>query len=199
MSRNTTQDTRNFTIFFLNMYKKLIPECVSYNNNIVWSRDGNETARINYNISTLAGDSFIELNYKVKRYGEEDWKSIQQKIQLETVGCHFGGKRWYFRCTLFRNGEYCGRRVAVLYQAGDYFGCRHCANLTYDSCLQGKKMRVFPWSVLMSEWKADDLYAKVKTRYYKGKPTRKYKRCLKLWHGGPEGTNAEEQLFNSYT
>ena len=171
---------------------------MSYRNNIVWSRHGSEVARVAYSISTLSGDSFIELNYKVMRHGEEEWRPIKQKISLETTPCHFGGNRWYFRCALFRNGEYCGRRVAVLYQAGDYFGCRHCANLTYDSCLQGKKMRGFPWNVLMSEWKADDLYSKVKTKYYMGKPTRKYKRCLELWYRGPEGTNAEEQLFNSY-
>lgn len=196
MSRNTTDSARSFNIFFLNEYKKLEPGCLSYRNNIIWSQNGTETARISYNISTIFNDSYIQLIYKLRHYGEEEWHSFDYKIPLESVPCHFGGIRWYFRCELSKNGKYCGRRVAILYEAGNYFGCRHCADLTYDSCNTKKSMRGFPWKTLTDEWKADEIYGNLWITHYKGKPTRKYRRCLKLW-----GTDkryiqeAEEKLY----
>lgn len=198
MSRDTTDNARSFSIFFLRKHNNLDPGWVYSHRNIVWSRNGSEVARINYSLSTLPDDSYINLSYRVRRWGEEEWRPIDQKIKLETTPCNFGGNRWYFRCSLWKNGVYCGRRVAILYQAGDYFGCRNCADLSYDSCNQAKRMRGFPWKHFINGSKADDLYAKVKVEYYNGKPTRKYKRCLDLWGYETEGSNAEEQLFNSY-
>ena len=198
MSRNTTDNALSFSTFFLHKYRMLVPECQSFNSNVIWYCNGSETARINYNISTITSNSFIELRYKIKRCNDEEWKPIEQKIQLESVQCHFGGKRWYFRCGLSRNGQYCGRRVAVLYQADNYFGCRHCANLSYESCNESKRMRGFPWKTLSDTWKADEIYKTLKRTHYNRKPTRKYRKCLELWGRELEGTNAEEQLFNSY-
>jgi hypothetical protein len=180
----------------LKEHKKLVPECLSYHNNIIWSRNGSETARINYIISTLANDSFIELNYKIRNRGDEDWRSIEQKIRLETVQCYFGGKRWYFRCGLTKNLEYCGRRVAVLYEAGDYFGCRHCADLTYDSCQESKRYRSWPWTTFINMRKAEELYGNIHLTHYKGVPTRKYKRYLKLNASEVELLEAEIQILD---
>jgi hypothetical protein len=194
MSRDTTDNARSFSIFFLKRYHKLTPECHFYHNNIIWSRHGEEVARIGYSISTITDDSFIQLSYRVRRWGEEEWRPIDQKIGLERIPCHFGGYRWYFRCGLVKDGNYCGGRVAILYSVGDYFGCRHCADLSYDSCNQSKKMRGFPWKILTDEWKADEIYQNLRVTHYKGKPTRKYRRCLKLWSHDYKGTNLEEAL-----
>ena len=194
MSRYTTTDVRSFTIFFLNKYKKLEAECRSYNNNIIWSRNGVETGRIGYSISTITGDSFMNLSYKIKGCDEEEWRSIEYKVALETVPCHFGAKRWYFRCSLSKNGQYCGRRVAILYQAGDYFGCRHCADLTYESCNEPKRFRGWPWKILSDSWKGDELYGELRQTHYRGRPTRKYKRCLRLWGSESCVQEADKQL-----
>lgn len=35
------------------------------------------------------------------------------------------GRRW-FVCSVHANGRYCGRRVALLYLAGELFACRRC-------------------------------------------------------------------------
>lgn len=180
MSRNTTTDTRNFSIFFLKKSKKLETDSYSWNNNIIWSRHEEETARIGYNISTSSESPYIELNYKSKSYSEEEWTPINYKVPLESVKCNFGGIRWFFRCPLYRSGQYCGRRVAVLYSVGNYFGCRHCADLTYETCNQGKRFRGFPFEVLTKGMKADELYEKISRTYYAGKPTKKYRRYLKL-------------------
>ena len=194
MSRYTTTDVRSFSTFFLKKYGKLEPECSSYGNNIVWSTNGVETGRIDYDISTVFGDSFIRLSYKTRRYGD-DWQSMDYKVPLESVRCNFGGIRWYFRCPLTRGGIYCGKRVAFLYHVGDYFGCRECADLTYESCNELKRFRGWPWNVLANTWKADSIYEKLRTTHYKGSPTRKYKRCLELWSDDVYVQEAEEQLY----
>jgi len=166
---------------------------MSYNDNIIWSISGEETGRINYSISTVNGNSYIELNYKVRQRGEEEWIPIKYKVSLETVGCHFGGERWFFRCSLYRNGQYCGRRVAFLYQAGEYFGCRNCADLTYESCNELKRFRGWPWRTLCQGMKADEILEKISRKHYAGKTTRKYRRYLKLG-GEIERVEAVEEL-----
>lgn len=39
----------------------------------------------------------------------------------------------WFRCPVAVRGAACGRRVAIIYGAGKYFGCRHCYRLAYPS------------------------------------------------------------------
>jgi hypothetical protein len=41
--------------------------------------------------------------------------------------------RWWFICPLVVNDRPCRRRVAKLYGAGKYFGCRTCKGLAYES------------------------------------------------------------------
>ena len=42
---------------------------------------------------------------------------------------------WWFICPLIKDGIACNRRVLKLYiGGGKYFGCRHCYELTYQSC-----------------------------------------------------------------
>ena len=55
-----------------------------------------------------------------------EWKSTEQRIPILWLACHLGGRRPWFRCAVYSNGQYCGRRVAVLYAAGDLFACQHC-------------------------------------------------------------------------
>ena len=56
-------------------------------------------------------------------------------ICLEWTPCHFGGRRWWFRCPLSRDGVPCGRRCRVVYRpaGAEFFGCRECHRLTYRS------------------------------------------------------------------
>jgi hypothetical protein len=51
-------------------------------------------------------------------------------IEYTSTKCHFGGERFWFIC------PYCSRRVSKLYlpPSGDYYACRKCHNLTYESC-----------------------------------------------------------------
>ena len=162
---------------------------------IVWSSNGEETGRINIDVSTNnnnpVGYPYILLKYKVRDNSYEDWVSMDYRFELLKVPCNFSGFRWFFRCNLSKNGQYCGRRVAFLYSVGRYFGCRHCADLTYESCNLSKSMRYGIYRIIIDETKEDELYKKIKTKFYRGKPTRKFRRYLKYTYGDewtvPEG------------
>jgi hypothetical protein len=58
-------------------------------------------------------------------------------------------------------------------------------------------MRGFPWKILADSWKADELAQHVRVRYYNGKPTRKYRRCLKLWGADDHVLEAEKALLGA--
>jgi hypothetical protein len=46
-------------------------------------------------------------------------------------------------CPIYTDGRYCGRRVAVLYGAGDYFACRRCYRLAHASQQEPLRERGF--------------------------------------------------------
>ncbi len=150
-----------------------------------WSYNGSPSGNIRVIIDTRETPS-IEFDYKVKPWGEEEWKEIKYSFSMESISCCFGGKKWFFICGLYKNNIYCGKRVRNLYKAGDYFGCRACANLSYESCNESKKYRGL-FKVLMQDSKAEEYYIKnVKRQFYRGKVTKKYKRYLKIGEGYSE-------------
>lgn len=115
---------------------------------------------------------FIELSYTINK--EKEYK---YKIALASTKCNYGNKRYWFICPLVIGGRICGRRVAKLYQAPgyEYFGCRHCYNLSYESRNESKSIRgVSMFGII----KADSLFEKyipqIGFKYRKGKPTKKY-------------------------
>lgn len=96
--------------------------------NWVWSRDGEEVARIGYK----AEDGKLVLDYCFRQYGGE-WEPITQVVWLTFKDCHYGNQRPYFRCPGVINGRHCGRRVGKLFSGGRYFLCRHCYRVGYSS------------------------------------------------------------------
>ena len=76
----------------------------------------------------LDGKSYLQFVYDYK--GEH----ISFKHPIESQPVHFGGHRYFFRCSCSKAGEYCGRRVKTLYFAGNVWACRHCLDLVYNEC-----------------------------------------------------------------
>jgi len=180
-ARDTSDGQKKISIFWLKQ-RKIIREGWRNPENIYWYQDSkeNKTGNINIIIDTQEGVTpSIEFDYRSRVQGEE-WKEMKYSFNLIKAPCHFGGFRWYFQCGLSKNGVYCGRRVAILYCAGNYFGCRHCASLSYDSCNKSKKYRSGPFRILSRNWDADDYYRTLKRWSYKGRPTRKYRKYLKM-------------------
>ncbi|MEK7153190.1 MAG: hypothetical protein AAB834_04530, partial [Patescibacteria group bacterium] len=100
---------------------------------------------------------------------------MDYKVNLITTPCHYGGVRYWFICPLTKNGSHCGRRVGVLYLCGKYYGCRYCCNIAYQSQFEGGRNKGF-----VSIPDIDRAEELVKRYYYRGKPTRKYRRVIRL-------------------
>ena len=105
-----------------------------------WSRNGEQTGSIGFVISTTENDEYIRFQYTQTDRHSSEKTELDYKARLVWTPCHFGGRRWWFICPLVVNGHVCNRRIGVLYLAsGKYFGCRHCHNLTYESCKESHK------------------------------------------------------------
>jgi hypothetical protein len=63
------------------------------------------------------------------------------EIVLTGTRTSWGALRWWFLCPISTNGILCNRRVGKLYlpHGTNYFGCRHCHNLTYKSVREHDK------------------------------------------------------------
>lgn len=92
-----------------------------------------------------AGGPALRLMYFV-RGGER----LDYLVRLATTTPHFGGIRWWFLCPLVLNGNACSRRVGKLYlpPGANYFGCRHCHQLTY---LSTRKSRAYERALRMAQ------------------------------------------------
>ena len=75
----------------------------------------------------------VILVFSSRRSPDSDWKPVEQRVPITWTACHFGGHRAWFRCPVYFKGRYCGRRVALLYGAGELLACRRCYGLAYAS------------------------------------------------------------------
>lgn len=125
-------------------------------------------------------DPYIHLRYTQSDSISGEKKNIQYKVRLTTTPCNFGGVRYWFLCPLFVDGVLCGRRVGTLYKNGDYFGCRHCHDLTYSSKLRSGGLHSLVEFVVLKH-KIEQIKKDMKRRYYAGKPTKKQQRLYKLY------------------
>jgi hypothetical protein len=149
-----------------------------YGGLITWeTSDGNEgsvTATIEPHSMRLRL-LYVQTN---RQSGEK--QEFDYTVNLASTLCNFGEIRYWFLCPLIKNGIKCDRRVGVLYKGGDYFGCRHCYNLSYQSRNENPRFRGLPWRDYTNEDKVEELYKRMKTKYYAGKPTKIYSRILQL-------------------
>jgi hypothetical protein len=111
---------------------------------IEWKNSlGEVTSSIGVQVSVVEGfgGSYVRLQYSQTSNYTGEKTELDYKIELVTTPCNFGGVRYWFICPLVTNSRACRRRVAKLYlpPGGKYFGCRHCYNLTYESCKEHDK------------------------------------------------------------
>lgn len=148
---------------------------IQWNNS--WSEKNDS---IGITVSTMDGENYIRFNYsQTEDDGEK--KNFDYRASLVSSPCNYGGKRYWFLCPLSKNGVLCGRRVGVLYKSGDYFGCRHCYELTYKSKNENRQSKYrCLFKVFDMEEKLEKVEEGMKRHYYAGKPTRKYRRMIKI-------------------
>lgn len=113
-SRKNTVD--DYLVLNLNCFRKRGKWKLSYGN-VSWNCGGVTTASIGYVIAAHS------IHFK---WQDREGQIMTQTISL-TIAHQWIGVRYYFVCPR------CQRRVINLY-AGSLFFCRHCYNLTYESC-----------------------------------------------------------------
>lgn len=136
-----------------------------------WS-DKKNSAGYMVRIGDNMQDSFLELTYTITDSWTNEKTDIKQRYPIIALPCHYGGRRYFFKCSLRKNGIYCGRTVAKLYlgAGSQYFGCRYCYDLTYASRING-------YSYCIPD--IEGYGEKIKRWYYRGRPTRKHRMYLK--------------------
>ena len=171
--KNETDYFKSIDIYWLKKYGYLNGR---KNGGIEWTRGGSGIKNsIGIEGNTIISEPYVRFFYTTtKNSGEK--KEMNYKIPLTTTPCNFGGKRYWFICPLSVNNIYCGKRVGTLYSGGDYYGCRHCYNLTYNSRNLSGIFKVA--GQIISEPKLEKLRQQVRTKYYAGKMTKRYKRYL---------------------
>ena len=104
-------------------------------------------------------------------------RDFDYNVKLVSTPCNYGGQRSWLVCPL---GD-CNRSVGTLYKGGDYFGCRHCYNLSYRSRNENRRSSFFPVGRFIEhDRKARELRESLNRQTYAGRPTRKARRVNAL-------------------
>ena len=101
-----------------------------------WTRNEEVVASISYCLeSGEEGPIGVRFMYTISSRNSEEKKDCDYIIPVVSTPCNFGGKRWWFACPLVINNQFCRRRCRIIYMppASEYFGCRECYQLTYES------------------------------------------------------------------
>lgn len=171
---NTVEETRAIKLQDLKRFGYLRGSL--YSGNLEWTSSYGEKNSAHILVNTFDTYGYIELSYTRIDHAYNREKEMSFRVTMEPVKCNFGGKRWMFICPLAKNGEVCRKRIRALYPAGDYYGCRLCADLIYHSQTVSGNQRNELWKLFDLE----EYYDKnVGREYYRGKITSKYKTYLR--------------------
>lgn len=107
---------------------------------LAWKRGDQPSGSIGYLITRGSPFPVVHLRYDITPWGGEK-TSYDYAVNVVATTPTYGGRHWWWICPLTKNGRPCQRRVAKLYLPGSgrYFGCRHCYDLTYQSCRDSHK------------------------------------------------------------
>jgi hypothetical protein len=133
MAKDTVEGTRNLDVLYFQRNA-----CFLYTpgiqNPLYWKQESEVVASMGWVLEGQPGKpSSMRLIYTATHY--ERKQSCNYSVRLTQTTCNYGGSRWWFVCPLSINGRFCGRRCRFLYLpfGADYFGCRKCYDLAYDS------------------------------------------------------------------
>lgn len=182
MARAKAEQSNHLSIFWLKKYGYFHKDYSHRSGTITWTYGYSENkSSIGFAISRDNWGTPDEIAYARLYYTHTDrWsgekEEMDYRIELTTTPCRYGGKRYWFICPLTKNGRYCGRRIGVIYSIGKWFGCQHCGEIAYSAQFEGGRFRTGS----VCEPDVEKAYGEIKREYYNGKPTRRYRRYLRL-------------------
>lgn len=158
-----------------------IKECGgSKRSTISWGENASH-GRIGIEVSIIGEDKYVAFKYTETDLLNGVKESFDYRMPIIETPCNYGGYRYWFKCSLIKDGKECGRRVGVLYKAGDLFGCRHCYELTYASRNRNRHSEMHPLlNIFQIYRKQEEIRQGMKRFIYAGKPTASVLRVLKL-------------------
>ena len=118
-SRSTCESNTRIELPYLRKRGLLRPGC---SGGLSWNRGGEPSGSIRFR--TYEGG--IDLIYRYRGAGDDDWQDVQEYVPFAYSHQHFGGSRRWFVCLR------CRRKCGVLY-GGTHYRCRKCWNLAYQS------------------------------------------------------------------
>jgi len=176
MSKTEIESCHTISVFWLKQYGYLPQRESLMSGGIKWSnRWGEETSSIGFTVRIRSPDNpsdvgHVKLSYRHTNRWSSELEQMDYRVPLTATPCNYGGFRYWFTCPWYRNGIYCGNRVAVLYNISKFFACRRCGNLIYMAQNTNGPLRS-----MISKVDLERAQEAIKHRYYNGKPTRKYK------------------------
>lgn len=183
MAKQEAERSNRFSISFLKKHGYLNKNSSYRSGTITWTYGYSENkSSIGFSVirehwNTAQEKAYVRLQYSHTPNHSDQKENMDYNVELTTTPTNLGnGKRHWFICPLSKDGQYCGKRVGVLYCLGKWFGCRRCGEIAYASQMRGGKWR--GTSVTYPD--IDKLEAEIKRCYYRGKPTRKYQRLTKM-------------------
>lgn len=175
MARQHAESSHALNIFWLRK-QGYFPQGYSTRLGTVTWTSGEHESSIGISIAVGSGTGdHMRLWYTHTSSWNGEKSDMDYSVNLATTPCRYGGVRYWFICPLTKNGSYCGRRVGVLYLCGKYYGCRYCGNIAYQSQFESGRYKGF-----VSIPDIEQAEKEVKRYYYRGKPTRKYRRVMRL-------------------
>ena len=181
-TKTTVEQATQLSIFKLKEFGLL--DGFYHATTLTWTHTGSgHKSSIRIAVEIAGVKPYVKVKYTTTDRNTDEKSDYNYKIGLTTTPCFFGGVRYWFICPLCKNGMHCGRRVGTLYLAsgGNHFGCRHCYDLSYASSNESRLGRFGNIGyALVTECKIEELYSQIKRWTWRGKPTRKHRKLLKL-------------------
>lgn len=188
MAKDECEGRTKISIFWLRRNGHLSPKTGWRAGSLSWSytSTGEDAGSLSYQMQINSLEPNAEVGHIRLMYKNTSWRTGEEtdmdyEIPIVTTACNYSGIRFWFRCPLYSNGVYCGRRVGVLYKISKYYGCRDCGDLVYADQNESKLSRGMVCCPDL-----DKAYDGIKRFYYKGRPTKRYKKYLR-----------KQQLFNN--
>ncbi len=174
MAKTTCEEAKRIPVSFLK--KKNYFKNSWIGGEVSWSFRGKPTGNISIDVDTE--NTRLRCHYTY--HGDSGEIPRDYNITLDSTPCNFGGKRYWFLCPINRHGIPCEKRVGVLYCSDGMFGCRRCQNVSYES---QQETHTGKWNALRKfyglEWKLSELESKIRVKYWRGQPTKRYRKILR--------------------
>jgi len=155
-----------------------------------WSRNDKVVASVCSRIES-SGDrpTGLRFMYTITHNKTGEKEDYNYVLPVVSTPCNFGGEMWWFICHLVVDGRSCQRRCRIIYMpsGSEYFGCRECHQLTYESRQRHREKFYEDFAKPMR--KMDAALEKLKR-------VRSWEKKLKIWRSMSKAETALDMYTN---